>query len=71
MHGGLKRYEKLRMERTAKATKASNENSGRFHNSQLGDPKIAERYVNTEWEPDQVRKRYDWLFTYDATSVKI
>jgi len=67
----LKRYETLRMERTAKAINGSNENSDRFHNSQLGDPKVAEKYVNTEWKPDQVRERYDWLFTYDATSVEI
>ena len=59
------------MERTAKAINGSNENSDRFHNSQLGDPKVAEKYVNTEWKPDQVRERYDWLFTYDATSVEI
>lgn len=68
---GLLRYETLRLERTARAIRGSNENAERFHNSQLADPAVAQRYVDTEWQPDRVRVRYDWLFTYDATTVAV
>ena len=68
---GLKRYEELRLERTARTIRGSNENADRFHNSRLGDPVVAQKYVDTEWQPDKVRERYDWLFTYDATSIEV
>ena len=68
---GLQRYEALRKDRTARTIRGSNENADRFHNSQLGDPVVAQKYVDTEWQPEKVRERYDWLFTYDATSVAI
>lgn len=71
VEGALSRYEDLRRDRTAKAIRGSNENADRFHNSQLGDPTIAQKYVDTEWQPDRVRDRYDWIFTYDATSVEV
>jgi salicylate hydroxylase len=71
VEGALLRYEELRRDRTAKAIRGSNENADRFHNSQLGDPEVAQKYVDTEWQPDRVRDRYDWIFTYDATSVEV
>tara|TARA_Y100001936_G_C16090409_1_gene685648 strand:- start:1909 stop:3042 length:1134 start_codon:yes stop_codon:yes gene_type:complete len=71
IEAGLKRYEELRLERTARTIRGSNDNADRFHNSQLGDPQGAQNFVDTEWQPDKVRERYDWLFTYDATSVEI
>lgn len=67
----LQRYEAARLDRTARCIRGSNENADRFHNSQLADPAVAQQYVDTEWQPDSVRERYDWLFTYDATSVEI
>lgn len=67
----LQRYEAARMERTARCIRGSNENADRFHNSQLADPAIAQKYVDTEWQADSVRERYDWLFTYDAASVEV
>ena len=71
VEGALSRYEDLRCDRTARAIRGSNENADRFHNSQLGDPAVAQKYVDTEWQPDRVRDRYDWIFTYDATSVEV
>ena len=71
VEASLLRYESLRLERTAKTIRGSNENADRFHNSQLGDAAGAQRYVDTEWQPKKIRERYDWLFTYDATSVEI
>ena len=71
VEGALSRYEDLRRDRTARAIRGSNENADRFHNSQLGDPAVAQKYVDTEWQPDRVRDRYDWIFTYDATSVEV
>jgi salicylate hydroxylase len=67
----LQRYEIARQDRTARCIRGSNENADRFHNSQLADPEVAQKYVDTEWQPDSVRERYDWLFTYDATAVEI
>jgi glutathione S-transferase len=31
----------------------------------LADHAVAVRYVETEWQPEKVRQRYDWLFEYD------
>lgn len=67
----LQRYEAARMERTARCIRGSNENADRFHNSQLADPEVAQKYVDTEWQADSVRERYDWLFTYDAASIEV
>ncbi len=71
VEAGLQRYEALRKDRTARTIRGSNENADRFHNSQLGDPVVAQKYVDTEWQAEKVRERYDWLFSYDATTVEI
>lgn len=62
-------YEAARNGRTSKIVRGAQANLGRFHNAALKDANLAEAYVNSEWEEAKVKERYEWLFTYDATSV--
>ncbi|MHA6343876.1 FAD-dependent monooxygenase [Roseivivax sp. CAU 1761] len=65
----LERYAALRKPRTDAVIAGSSGNTGRFHNPDLARPESARRYVAAQWAPDAVRRRYDWLFDYDATRV--
>ena len=65
----LRRYQDLRIDRTTAIVNGSAANTGRFHNPALSDPEQAIAYVEREWAPEKVRQRYDWLFSYDATTV--
>ncbi|MBV9248885.1 MAG: FAD-dependent monooxygenase [Acetobacteraceae bacterium] len=67
----LQRYQRARIERTNSIVTKSTENAGRFHNPALAHAEGANDYVSREWQPERVRERYDWLFTYDALSVAI
>jgi salicylate hydroxylase len=68
---GLTRYERARMERTAKVVLGSAENARRFHNPALAEPAGAQEYVDREWSEERVKIRYEWLFTYDVTAVPV
>ena len=67
----LARFEKLRWQRTADIVNRSRDNAQRFHNPQLSDPAKAVDYVSNEWEPEKVRRRYDWMFEYDSLKVPL
>jgi salicylate hydroxylase len=67
----LARFEKLRWQRTADIVNRSRDNAQRFHNPQLSDPVKAVDYVSSEWAPEKVRRRYDWMFEYDPLKVPL
>ena len=65
------RFESLRWQRTADIVNRSRDNAQRFHNPQLADDAVAVAYVDREWQPESVRRRYDWLFEYDPLHVPL
>jgi len=67
----FERYEAARKPRTSAIVKGSATNTQRFHNERLSDASTAHEYINTEWSEERVRERYEWLFVYDATTVRI
>jgi salicylate hydroxylase len=67
----LARYERARVERTARLVRGANEMARRFHNPALADAAGAKAYVDAQWSEQTVKQRYDWIFQYDATRVAI
>ncbi len=67
----LQRYQNARLSRTSRAVRGSSDNATRFHNSQLADPSVAQKYVDEQWDKDEIASRYEWIFTYDATSASL
>jgi salicylate hydroxylase len=64
-------YEMARNDRTSRIVRGAEANLGRFHNEALRDSALAEAYVDVEWSEPKIKERYEWLFTYDATSVPL
>jgi len=67
----LERYENARRERTRRAVEGSAANAKRFHNPKLADPAEAKQYVDREWAEERIAERYEWLFRYDVTRVRV
>src|SRR3954470_13985114 len=67
----LMRYERARNDRTRRTVEGSAANMHRFHNPMLADPAQARDFVAREWAGARIADRYEWLFSYDATTVPI
>ncbi len=68
---GFRRFERARMERTARVVRGSAENTRRFHNAVLADRMAAPDYMRREMAPEKLRTRYDWAYEYDARTVPV
>ncbi len=68
---GLRRYEEARIDRTSKIVRGANDNSGRFHNPLLADPRVAEDIIDREFAAAKVSARDDRLFEYDAMTTPV
>jgi salicylate hydroxylase len=67
----LGRYERARRERANRVVTSSSQITRVFHSEDLGEAATAAAYMSDQWQPDRIRQRYDWLFTYDATTAPI
>jgi salicylate hydroxylase len=67
----LVRYENARRQRTTEIVHKSTEQSKRIHDPILADAASAEKYVETNWAPEKIKQRYDWIFDYEAERVAI
>jgi salicylate hydroxylase len=67
----LARYENARRARATELVIQSSQQSKRIHDPILADPQKAVGYIETNWAPEKVKGRYDWIFDYDAATAPI
>jgi salicylate hydroxylase len=64
-------YEKERKQRAETTGQRAAEMQGIFHNSALASQETAGSYILSKWGPEQNAARFNWIYDYDATSVKL
>lgn len=67
----LKAYDGARLERANNIVIKAVEMGERFHNDEMLDPAKAKTFVDREWSEENVSRRYDWLYNYDAERVAL
>jgi salicylate hydroxylase len=67
----LARYEDIRRERTSAVVRKSHANRKQAFNPTLAEQDEAVVTVAEQWQQTLARERLDWLYTYDATSIRI
>jgi len=67
----LDRYQAIRRDRTAAVVRKAHENRRQAFSPELADEDAVAISVAREWQQVRLRERMDWLYSYDATAVKI
>jgi salicylate hydroxylase len=67
----LQRYERARLERTARIVENSFENAMRMRNPELSDPDRAQSFMDRQFSSNALGARFDWMYEYDAVSVAV
>lgn len=67
----LKFYQSTRVPRATQIVEASNQTRADRLSPLLADPTTAVAEMQRQWSPDRVAKNYDWIFSYDATTVPL
>ena len=67
----LSRYEAARAPRTARMVRGATDNTWRFHSPELATPQGADAFMAREYSQEPITERYDWLYSYDATTAPL
>ena len=67
----FRKYEDARLTRDNAMVAGATDMITRFHNPDYRDPAKADAYIDREWSPEAIDKRYEWLFTYNVDTVEI
>ena len=71
VESALRRYDAARIERGNRTKAKSLEMHKVFHSPELARRETAMPYIDKQWAPQVMRERYDWLLSYDATTVEL
>lgn len=71
VEGALAAYEAARRPRANTVVRVSADQMHRFNSRSLADAVSAEAHIAREFTEAKIKERYDWLYTYDATTTPI